>query len=57
MVMLVWILWMAFCAYLVITSGVTFLSLAFGGEGLGGIIAAWFGLFVLWGVGSLIGAW
>jgi hypothetical protein len=43
--------------YLTLKGAFQLLGLALGGQGFEGIIAFWIGAALLWGVGTVLGAW
>ena len=57
MLILLWFVFMGFFTWLIISSSFKLLGLSLGSMGVEGIIAFWFGMAMLWGVGTLLGAW
>ena len=54
---LIFLLMLAGALFLILKGTFQLLGLALGGMGIEGIIAFWFGAALLWGVGTLLGAW
>jgi hypothetical protein len=47
----------AFFAFLILKGGFELIAIAFGSEGLEGIVAFWIGAAILFGIGMFFGIW